>query len=54
MEKNRPKGKLGDYVSIENILNDYGNKGWELDRMYGEPRGKVVRTYLIFKRETMD
>lgn len=54
VEKHRPKGKLGDYVSIESILNDYGNKGWELDQMYGEPRGKAIRTYLIFKRETMD
>ncbi|MBR6093943.1 MAG: hypothetical protein IKP92_02835 [Lachnospiraceae bacterium] len=55
LEADRPKGKLGDYVSIENILNDYGSKGWELDRMYGEPKGKgVLRTYLIFKREKMD
>ena len=54
LEENRPKGKLGDYVSIEEILNEYGGKGWELDRMYGEPRGKGIRTYLVFKREIMD
>ena len=54
LEKDRPKGKLGDYVSIEEKLNEYGQKGWELDRMYGEPRGKTIRTYLIFKREKMD
>ena len=55
LEKDRPKGKLGDYVSIENILNEYGGKGWELDRMYGEPKGKgTIRTYLVFKREKMD
>ena len=55
LEKDRPKGKLGDYVSIENILNEYGGKGWELDRMYGEPKGKgPLRTYLVFKREKMD
>ena len=54
LEENRPKGKLGDYVSIEEILNEYGGKGWELDRMYGEPRGKGIITYLVFKREIMD
>ena len=55
LEKDRPKGKLGDYVPIENILNEYGGKGWELDRMYGEPKGKgTIRTYLVFKREKMD
>jgi len=54
LEKDRPKGKLGDYVSIEEKLNEYGQKGWELDKMYGEPRGKAIRTYLIFKREKMD
>ncbi len=54
LEKDRPKGKLGDYVSIENVLNEYGKKGWELDRMYADPKGKSTRTYFVFKREIMD
>ena len=54
LEKDRPKGKLGDYRSIESILNDYGAKGWELDRLYSEAKAKTPKTYLVFKREKMD
>ena len=55
VEAERPKGKLGgDFESMEELLNRYAKNGWELDKIYGEPRGKVIRTYLIFKREKMD
>lgn len=58
MESERPRGHLaGDFETLEETLNKYAKKGWELDKIHTEStktNGGVNRTYLIFKKEKMD
>lgn len=54
MEFNRPKStRLGqdEYKTFQEGLNEYAEQGWELDKVFNDPRSS--RLYLVFKREIM-
>jgi hypothetical protein len=56
-EKDRPHGHLaGDFESFEELLNRYGSAGWELDKIYREPKvsSVVPHTFIVFRREIMN
>lgn len=58
-ESERPKkgGLANEFVSLEEVLNNYSKLGWELDQMYPEPKtsnNMNPRTFLVFKREKMN
>lgn len=54
-EADRPKGHLADeeFETFEELLNRYGKKGFQLDRIIDEPRtgSNPARHQVIFKRE---